>query len=192
MVYSSPLRRSALGSISSILNTTSQTPTKQGRVSKSQTPRSSGIRQKIANLFTIDKENSPCKRILGNWGKSENGEVCQQDLFEFVLIIKIKKRGESFPDLLAMELGPISAGKCGKVEKLDIASVVDVSASSNALIQTNVQRPKITPEVRHLKILLTGRYGIWLHYYRVDFVWHHIKSQHNKYIPHFRNYLLYQ
>ena len=67
MVYSSPLKRSALGSISSILNTTSKTPAKQGRVGKSASPQKSGIRQKLANIFTSNKENSPRKAGVTEW-----------------------------------------------------------------------------------------------------------------------------
>lgn len=68
MVYSSPVKRSALGSISSILNTPYKTPTKQGRVGKSATPQKTGIRQKIASIFNRDKENSPRKgRLLDEW-----------------------------------------------------------------------------------------------------------------------------
>jgi hypothetical protein len=76
MVHSSPLKRSALGSISSILNTTPKTPAKQGRVGKSATPRSSGIRQKIAHIFTSNKENSSRKRDLDDWREVETTEVC--------------------------------------------------------------------------------------------------------------------
>jgi hypothetical protein len=65
MVYGSPAKRSVLGSISSILNTTPETPrTKQGRVGKIATPRVAGIRQKLANLFGVNKENSPRKMDL--------------------------------------------------------------------------------------------------------------------------------
>jgi hypothetical protein len=75
MVYSSPFKRTALGSISSILNTTPKTPAKQGRVGKSATPRTSGIRQKLVNLFNANKEDSPRKTILGDWKRSESGKV---------------------------------------------------------------------------------------------------------------------
>ena len=80
MVYSSPVKRSALGSISSILNTTPKTPTRQGRVGKSATPRSNGIRQKIAHLFGANKENtSPRKTVEQHceWKAVENVEVCR-------------------------------------------------------------------------------------------------------------------
>jgi hypothetical protein len=76
MVHSSPLKRSALGSISSILNTTPKTPAKQGRVGKSATPRSNGIRQKIAHIFTSNKENSSRKKDLEDWREVETTEVC--------------------------------------------------------------------------------------------------------------------
>jgi hypothetical protein len=84
MVYSSPVKRSALGSISSILNTTPKTPaTKSGGVGKSATPRVAGIRQKLANLFSGNKENSPRKRdLLHCTGYTQNnasyldGKVC--------------------------------------------------------------------------------------------------------------------
>ena len=80
MVYSSPFKRTALGSISSILNTTPKTPAKQGRVGKSATPRTSGIRQKLANLFSASKEKSPRKTILSDWGRSDNVKVRYYDL----------------------------------------------------------------------------------------------------------------
>lgn len=86
MVYSSPAKRSALGSISSILNTTPKTPcTKQGRVGKSATPRVAGIRQKLASLFGGNKENSPRKKDLleyqaqlseSSWSGGDGGKVC--------------------------------------------------------------------------------------------------------------------
>jgi hypothetical protein len=75
MVYSSPLKRSALGSISSILNTTSKTPAKQGRVGKSATPQRSGIRQKLANIFTSNKENSPRKPEVAEWAQGNREKV---------------------------------------------------------------------------------------------------------------------
>jgi len=75
MVYSSPLKRSALGSISSILNTTSKTPTQQGRVGKSATPQKSGIRQKLANLFSSNKENSPRKAGVSEWKHGQSDKV---------------------------------------------------------------------------------------------------------------------
>jgi hypothetical protein len=77
MVSSSPLRRSALGSISSILNTTPKTATKHGRVGKSATPRSTGIRQKMLHLFNGNKENSPGKTGVPVWNGGESEEVCQ-------------------------------------------------------------------------------------------------------------------
>lgn len=76
MVSSSPLRRSALGSISSILNTTPKTPTKHGRVGKSATPRSTGIRHKLLHLFNGNKDNSTEKTGLPVWNGDESVEVC--------------------------------------------------------------------------------------------------------------------
>ena len=75
MVHSSPRKRSALGSISSILNTASKTPSKQGRVGKSASPSKSGIRQKLATLFTGNRENSPRKLFFGDRGCRETTKV---------------------------------------------------------------------------------------------------------------------
>jgi hypothetical protein len=77
MVYSSPVKRSALGSISSILNTTPKTPTRLDRVGKSATPRSAGIRQKIAHLFGVNKENSPRKALKEDHWKEEIENVVE-------------------------------------------------------------------------------------------------------------------
>jgi hypothetical protein len=82
MVASSPYKRSALGSISSILNTTPKTPTKHGRVGKSATPRSLGIRRKLVDMFSGNKESSPRKSGFGGLTGGESLEVCQcRDLF---------------------------------------------------------------------------------------------------------------
>jgi hypothetical protein len=82
MVSSSPLKRSALGSISSILNVSHRTPTKQGRVGKIVTPGYKGIKRKLINLFNANKENSPYKTLPGKVAVEFGGKVCSTiDLF---------------------------------------------------------------------------------------------------------------
>lgn len=147
MVRSSPLKRSALGSISSILNTTPKTPAKQGRVGKSATPRSNGIRQKIAHIFSSNKENSSHKRDLEDWAETENIEVCWRSYW-IVLIFKVHQKGRTVFHLVsATEQSTPSGNTFGNQESM-VASVVDVFHSSKTISQqTSQPSTQVSPEV---------------------------------------------
>ena len=81
--------------------------------------------------------------------KGKRFVVTSEDVFcGIVLIFKESRRTESVYDLLAMDIDLIPNGKMDEVQELSIASVVDVSVSTNIADQSALSAPpKYSPEV---------------------------------------------
>lgn len=76
------------------------------------------------------------------------------------MIFKERKKTESVSDRLAMDIDPIPSGKVDEVRELGIASVVDVSVSTNIMDQSGPSvPPKFSPEVFESSIFTNCRYG---------------------------------
>lgn len=76
------------------------------------------------------------------------------------MIFKEPKKTESVYDLLAMDIDPLPSGKVDDVRELRIASVVDVSVSTNIMDQSGPSAPpKFSPEVFKSSVFTDCRYG---------------------------------